>query len=182
MKTLILNGSPRLSGDTASLLDYLTENLKGSYMQVDAYRCNISPCIDCRACKKNKGCAINDDMQQVYEYIQNCDNIIIASPIYFSELTGQLLNIGSRLQTYFCSRYFRKEVPITKSKKGAVILVGAGDGSMNKAYDTALTLLKQMNCREVHELVFSHNTDIVPAIEDIAALSGIDGILRFFNE
>ncbi len=56
-------------------------------------------------------------MQETYKYIEECDNILIASPIYFSELTGALLNIGSRLQTYFCARFFRKEKPIKKAKK-----------------------------------------------------------------
>ena len=85
------------------------------------------------------------------EYIQECDNILIASPIYFSELTGRLLDVGSRLQTYFCARFFRKEEPILKPKKGAVILVGGGDGHMEKAYGTACTLLHHMNCRQIHE-------------------------------
>ncbi len=115
------------------------------------------------------------------EYIQECDNILIASPIYFSELTGRLLDVGSRLQTYFCARFFRKEEPILKPKKGAVILVGGGDGHMEKAYGTACTLLHHMNCRQIHEPVYSHNTNERPAVEDESALSGLDSILDFFH-
>ena len=115
------------------------------------------------------------------EYIQECDNILIASPIYFSELTGRLLDVGSRLQTYFCARFFRKEEPILKPKKGAVILVGGGDGHMEKAYGTACTLLHHMNCRQIHEPVYSHNTNERPAVEAESALSGLDSILDFFH-
>ncbi len=115
------------------------------------------------------------------EHIQECDNILIASPIYFSELTGRLLDVGSRLQTYFCARFFRKEEPILKPKKGAVILVGGGDGHMEKAYGTACTLLHHMNCRQIHEPVYSHNTNERPAVEDESALSGLDSILDFFH-
>ncbi len=103
-------------------------------------------------------------MQELYAYIKDCDNVLIASPIYFSELTGKLLDLGSRLQTYFCAKYFRKEEPIIKSKKGAVILVGGGDGNINNPYDTARILLRHMNCHNIHEAVFSHNTNISPAI------------------
>lgn len=124
MKTLILNGSPRINGDTESL---------------------------------------------------------IASPIYFSELTGKLLDVGSRLQTYFCAGFFRKENPIPKSKKGAVILVGGGDGHMDKAYGTACTLLHHMNCCDIHESVFSHNTNIRPAVNDKQALLGVRSIIDFFK-
>ncbi len=180
MKTLIFNGSPRKNGDTASLLKRLTETLPGEYKTVDAYRCHISPCIDCRYCREHPGCAIRDEMQEIYEYIQECDNILIASPVYFSELTGKLLDVGSRLQTYFSAGFFRKETPIAKPKKGAVLLVGGGAGSMEPAYRTACMLLRLLHCRDIHELISSHNTDRVPAIEDEAALAGVDRIAAFF--
>lgn len=180
MKTLILNGSPRVNGDTASLVELITKNICGEYKIVNAYRCNVSPCVDCRYCWENTGCAINDEMQEIYDYIQDCDNVLIASPIYFSELTGKLLDVASRLQTYFCARFFRKEVAVAKPKKGAVVLVGGGDGSMDKAYETACTILQHMNCTSIHELVFSHNTNVKPAIEDEEVHKGIDSIISFF--
>ena len=182
MKTLIINGSPRPSGDTVSLIRRLEESLAGEYRVLDAYRCGISPCVDCRYCKEHSGCAIQDDMQEVYPYIQECDNIVIASPIYFSEVTGRVLDVCSRLQTYFCARFFRKETPIPKAKKGAVILVGGGDGAPDKAYGTARTLLRLMNCRDIHPMVCSHNTDRQPAIEDGQALAGVESIAQFFNQ
>ena len=182
MKTLILNGSPRIMGDTAQLIKNITDNIAGEYRIVDAYRCNISPCIDCRYCWEKQGCAIKDEMQEIYEYIQDCDNILIASPIYFSELTGKLLDVGSRLQTYFCARFFRKEEPVMKAKKGAVVLVGGGDGRVDKPYETACTLLHHMNCYNIHEVVYSHNTNERPAIEDEMALLGIKSILDFFGK
>ena len=86
MKTLIFNGSPRKNGNTVSLINRLMELMDGEFKVVDAYRSNISPCMDCRYCWKQPGCAIDDEMQEVYRYIEECDNIVIASPIYFSEL------------------------------------------------------------------------------------------------
>lgn len=182
MKTLILNGSPRKNGDTMSLIDLIIPEIKGAHKIVNAYHCNISACLDCRFCWKNNGCAIDDEMQEIYDYIRKCDNILIASPIYFSELTGKLLDVGSRLQTYFCARAFRKEEPIPKTKKGAVILAGGGDGHIDKAYETACTLLHHMNCYDIHEAVFSHNTNDRPAAEDEKALEGVKRIVQFFNE
>jgi hypothetical protein len=60
--------------------------------------------------------------------------------------------------------------------------VGGGDGSVNKAYETACTLLYHMNCFDIHEVVFSHNTNVMPAIEDKLAISGIHSIIDFFND
>ena len=180
MKTLILNGSPRVSGDTVSLIRLLVSGIEGDVKIVNCYRCEISPCVDCRYCRNNKGCSINDEMQEVYEYIEDCDNIVIASPIYFSELTGRLLDVGSRLQTYFSGRFFRHETLDFKGKKGAVILVGGGDGRVDKAYETACTLLQHMNCDDIHEVVCCHNTNVSPAIDDVFATDGIKSIVRFF--
>ncbi|MBQ8556433.1 MAG: flavodoxin family protein [Clostridia bacterium] len=179
MKTLIFNGSPRPHGDTQSLIDRLLPGIVGEYRIVNAYRAPISPCLDCRYCWKHDGCAINDEMQEIYACIQDCDRIIIASPIYFSELTGKLLDVGSRLQTYFCARFFRKVEPIAKKKKGAVILVGGGDGHMDKPYGTACTLLHHMNCYDIHQAVFCHSTNDRPAIEDQGTLEGIESIARY---
>lgn len=182
MKTLIFNGSPRKEGDTVSLINKVIANLNGEYKIVNAYDCGIHPCVDCRYCWKNAGCCIDDGMQDIYEYIQECDNVLIASPIYFSELTGALLNVGSRLQTYFCAKFFRKEKVIEKSKKGAVILVGGGDGNLNKAYDTACCLLHHMNTYDILPAVISHDTNNRPAVNDEATLAGVNNIIGFFNE
>ena len=181
MKTLIFNGSPRNKGDTSSLIQELIKNLVGEHKIVEAYHCDINPCIDCRWCWENSGCSIKDEMQEIYRYIEECDNILIASPIYFSEITGEMLNIGSRLQTYFCSMYFRKEIPIEKSKKGGVILVGGGDGNIQKAYQTACTLLHHMNSKDIYPVVGSFGTNNLPAASDPKALQGVKGIAGFFN-
>ena len=181
MKTLIFNGSPRRNGDTVSLIHHLTTNLNGEYKIVNAYYDHISPCVDCRFCWKANGCAIDDEMQQVYAYLEECDNIIIASPIYFSELTGRLLDVASRLQMYYCAKHFRKESLLRKPKTGAVILVGGGDGGPEKAYDTARTILRLMNCSVIYEPVVSHHTNVCPAEKDSDVLDKIKKLLSFLD-
>mgnify|MGYP002509830204 CR=1 FL=1 len=67
MKTLIINGSPRIGGDTESLIDIIRKNLVGECRVLNTYRCNISPCMDCRYCWEKSGCAIEDEMQEIYD-------------------------------------------------------------------------------------------------------------------
>ena len=181
MKTLILNGSPRPRGDTAALIGRLTAALPGECRVVDAYRCGISPCVDCRYCRTHPGCAIQDGMQELYRYIEACDAVVIASPIYFSELTGKLLDLASRLQTYYSMRYFRQETPPIREKLGAVILVGGGDGAPDRALATARVLLRQMNAAALCEPVISHGTNTRPAAEDPQALAGIGRMAAFLR-
>lgn len=181
MKTLIFNGSPRKNGNTKALINELIKHLEGGYKIIDAYHCNISPCIDCRYCWEHTGCSINDEWQEVDRYIKECDNIVIASPVYFSELTGSLLSIASRLQTYYCARRFRKEAIITTKKRGGIILVGGGDGNMATAIATATCLLKSMNAREINHPVCYHDTDRKPAIEDAGIVAQIRELAVFLN-
>lgn len=181
MKTLILNGSPRKKGDTVSLLNILKQNLKGDIKVVDAYYCNVAPCVDCRYCWKNPGCCVKDEMQEIYKYIEDCDNVLIASPIYFSELTGKLLDLGSRLQTYFSAKYFRKEVPVTKAKKAGVLLLGGGMGAMDKAFDTAKILLHDINADNIFPLVSYHGTDNAVVSEDPQMQKKLEELCDFFN-
>lgn len=181
-KTLIFNGSPRLRGDTMTLINALIPKLDGECRIVNVCNRKISPCIDCRYCWEHEGCAFVDDMQNVYNYIQDCDNILIASPIYFSELTGQLLCVGSRLQTYFCARYFRNEVPIEKPKKGGVILVSGGDDNNDeKPYSTACSLLHTMNCTDINQPIVFHNTNTIRANERDDTDGLLASLADYFN-
>ena len=181
MKTLILNGSPRRNGDTVNLINKLIEQLNGEYKIVDAYYSDISACVDCRYCWNNDGCSINDEMTEIYDYIVDCDNVVIASPIYFSQPTGKLLDVCSRFQTYFAAKHFRNQTPIIKPKKGAVVLVGGGDGNPEDAYKTAYTLLRHINISEVYPLVGSFNTNDLPATEDETVISEIANIINYLN-
>lgn len=181
MQTLILNGSPRKNGDTAALLSYLRNYLKGEIIEISAYYDNISPCVDCRRCKESGICVIPDRMQDIYKIIETCDNIIIASPIYFSELTGRLLDVASRLQTYYYGMQKNHGHPVKKPKRGAVLLVGGGEGDPQNAYATAVRILHYMKAKEIHPLICSHRTDEIPAAEDAAVLEQIRELAAFLH-
>ena len=119
---------------------------------------------------------------QKYDYIADCDNVVIASPIYFSQPTGKLLDVCSRFQTYFSAKHFRDQKPFIKQKKGAVILVGGGDGNPDDAYKTVCTILHHINVTDIHSLVGTFNTNKLPATEDETAMLGIANIIKHLND
>lgn len=180
MKTLIFNGSPRKKGNTSSLIDELVKRLQGDVKIVRAYDCNVKPCIDCRYCWKNTGCSIQDGMQEIYEDIREADNIVIASPMYFSELTGQLLAVLSRLQTFWCAKYFRHEEPVPKKKKGGIIIVRGGDGELKKAESTAKILLADMNAKPAG-LVFADKSDEIASVDNKDAMADLYRLAEALN-
>jgi multimeric flavodoxin WrbA len=171
LKTLIINGSPRKNGDTMSLINEMTKYLNGELKLINTYYDKISPCIDCRYCWKNDGCSINDEMQEVYKLLNEVDNVILASPLYFSELTGQLLSFASRLQYFYVSRRIRRDTHFKlKKKNGVFILTGGGDLVTEPAMKTANILFGQMNVKSIGT-VFSLKTNDMPAKDDREALS-----------
>lgn len=182
MKTLIFNGSPRKNGDTAALVNELLKHLEGDIKVVNTYTAKISPCTDCRYCWKNDGCIIDDEMQEVYRDIDDADNIVIASPIFFSELTGPLLGVASRLQQIWISEKLKnKKVLKEKTRKGFIILVGGGDGKPEKALGTAKVIFKHMGTTFV-DSVISPKTDKLPAKDDVSALENIKRIAQMMRE
>jgi multimeric flavodoxin WrbA len=110
MKTVIFNGSPRKSGDTAILINEFCSELRGEITVFSAYTDEINPCIDCRYCHEHSGCSIADGMNGIYRSVSDCDNLVIASPLHFSELSGPLLSLFSRFQTYYAAKYIRKNL------------------------------------------------------------------------
>ena len=182
MKTLMINGSPKKNGDTQALLSELRAHLKGEVRELSLWS-DIQPCSDCRYCWNKPGCAIQDEMQAVYPFLLECDNVVLASPIWFSALSGPTLNIASRLQTLFAAIYFRNEPVPLKPKNGVLILVGAEIGTEITPTQTALTILKFMNARRSNvDTVYSLDTNNRPAANDQAALERCRAVAEKLNQ
>lgn len=170
VKTLIFNGSPRKNGDTQALIDAFVSGLDGEYRIVSAED-GIAPCTDCRYCWSHDGCAVRDAMQEVYAYLADCDAVVLASPVWFSSLSGPALNLGSRLQTYFARRFFRHLPSPLKPKHGVILLAGAQPGTEVHPIANAKTILGLANTAKTDiTVVCSMQTDVLPAAKDFAAL------------
>lgn len=189
MKTLIINGSPRKNGNTKDLIKSFQNELIGEVRVIDTYFESVSPCMDCRFCWTNDGCLINDGMQDIYTYINEADNVVLASPVYFSELSGSLLNFASRFQMYFASRRIRNDNSfILKEKKGIVLLVAGGDSRNleERALSTANIIFRHLNTKLVGT-VLSLQTDSVcgmigtMAKDDLAALNKAKELATILN-
>lgn len=182
MKTLIINGSPRLNGDTAFLLSEFKKNINHEIKELRVFdkSVNIQPCSDCRACKARKGCVVSDDMQLIYS--DDFDNVVIASPIYMSNLTPPLVALASRFQAYYCAARFLKDKFLLKEKKAGLILVGGGDGSPTPAVNMSNFVFKSLNAKALEtNTAFSLKTDEIPASEDEEAIQKAKQIALYFN-
>ena len=95
MKILVLNGSPRVNGNTAAMVNAFAEGAKEKGHEVTVVSVcqkKIAGCLACEYChtKGNGRCVQNDDMQDIYPVLDEAEMIVLASPIYYHSFTGQL--------------------------------------------------------------------------------------------
>ena len=93
-KILVLLGSPRRKGNSAILADEITKGAKSAGAKVETIYLHgktITPCKACFTCQKknSKGCSIPDDMQGIYLKLIEADAWVIASPVYWFNMSAQ---------------------------------------------------------------------------------------------
>ncbi len=133
MNILVLNGSPRPDGNTRRMIDAFQAGAvsAGHHVDVvDVCRMKIAGCLACEYChtRGNGACAQKDDMRKIYGLLKEAEMLVIASPIYYHGISGQLKCVLDR----FYSAAYPAKPP--KLKKAAMIL-SSGDANM---YDGAL--------------------------------------------
>jgi multimeric flavodoxin WrbA len=167
MKTLVLFGSARENGNTKALLNAFVEGLDGEIEVVDAYRTSVSPCKDCRYCWHNRGCSIKDGMQDIYKKVDEADNIILASPVYFHSVPGPMKILIDRFQVYWAG-HLRKDHPEKNIKKGVILMVGgapAFEDQFTAGEAVLKTLLNDFAADCVGVITYPH-TDKNPVCEN----------------
>lgn len=93
-KIMIVIGSPRRKGNSATLARQVADGATAAGAQVETFflhAMDIQPCTACDACRKKlkKDCVIKDDMKILYPKMKAADAIVIASPIYWFTMSAQ---------------------------------------------------------------------------------------------
>ncbi len=124
-KVLGILGSPRRRGNSEILLDEALRGAESQKAEVEKIVLNefrISPCQGCDGCFQTGKCVINDDMTIIYEKLRIADAIILASPIYFSNVTAQTKLMIDRCQCFWVRKYLL-QIPPEKNQRGIFISV-----------------------------------------------------------
>jgi len=92
-------GSPRVGGNTELLVMEALRAAEEEGAQVELIRLagkEIKPCEACLTCRETKECRIKDDFQEIFNKMVDADGIILASPVYFSSATPQIMALIDR--------------------------------------------------------------------------------------
>lgn len=129
MKVLLINGSPRMKGNTSLALNemcnvFANEGIETEVIQIGNK--DIRGCIACMQCKKNGKCVFNDIVNEVSEKFKEADGLVVGSPVYFASANATLVAFLTRL---FYSTPFDKTM-----KVGASVVV-ARRGGLSSTFD-----------------------------------------------
>jgi multimeric flavodoxin WrbA len=101
---LILSGSPKKNGNTASLIKWFADGAHSKGAQVEiiqtaSLKYKVNGCTSCRACQKRDKyeCVIDDDAKPVLVKMTQADVIVMATPLYFFAASAQLKSIIDRM-------------------------------------------------------------------------------------
>ncbi len=99
---LVLNGSPRVRGNTTALVEAFVRGAKEAGHRVHVCKIqemNIHPCIGCLQGGRDpeSPCVQKDGMEEIYALYRQADYIVFASPLYFWSFTAQLKMVIDRL-------------------------------------------------------------------------------------
>lgn len=163
MKIVAIMGSHRNGHQTQKALDFFLEEIKGKQQTIvyNVNKINVKHCLGCDYCLAHQGeCVIkDDDMAEIYESLESCDLLVIASPVYFSAFPSRLKMLIDRTQVL----YNLKDRSIMKPKKLVVIGIG-GAPHYPKQYEGMNNTLewykKYLNCDEIGFVTFSHSDEV----------------------
>lgn len=134
-KIIIIDGGPRKTFNTASMLKKVAEgaNSVSEGIEVKSYRLydlDYKGCMSCLACKiKGKAvniCKFKDALTPIMEEIAEADGLVLGSPNYFGEITGQMRAFLERLAFPWLSY---NDYSQTAPKRMPVLLIETQNGT-----------------------------------------------------
>lgn len=129
MKVLLINGSPRVGGNTSIALGEMEKIFQQEGIQVETVQVGnkaIRGCVACLSCMEKGKCVFDDLVNETALKFAEADGLVIASPVYYASANGTLISFIDRL---FYSTPFDKTM-----KVGAAVAV-ARRGGVSATYD-----------------------------------------------
>ncbi|HLO26466.1 MAG TPA: flavodoxin family protein [Geobacteraceae bacterium] len=128
MKIVCLLGSPRSGGNSSAIAHRFLDtaaSLGAATRTFELNRLNYRGCQGCYACKTRLDrCILDDDLAEVLRSVQEADVLVLATPVYYGDVTGQLKCFIDRTFSYLVPNYVANPQPsrLTPGKKLVFVL------------------------------------------------------------
>lgn len=127
MKILAVLGSARRGGNTETLIRAVLDGAGAVGAEIFALNeMRMSGCIGCMGCRVagSSGCVVDDDMQTLYQRLMEADALILGSPVYYGEITGQMKTFMDR---WYGLRDSDRKLRIPGGKKVLFVITQGAD-------------------------------------------------------
>ncbi len=158
-KILLVDASPRKGGNSEIAVDTLAEDLKVNEITVFKMReKDCRPCLACGACqgKNTQMCVQKDDIAALLPVIEQCDAIVLATPIYNQQINSQAKLFIERFYPFFKADGKGMSNTSKYGKKAALLCTcwGSPRDVTEKYADWTVSGFSQMGAEEFRSLVF----------------------------
>ena len=130
MKIVTLLGSPRTNGNSSTIARHIgatAETLGAENRVFELNRLTYRGCQGCLACKKgHETCVLKDDLAEVMAAVHEADAVVLASPVYYGDITAQLKGYFDRTYSYLKADYMTNPEPSRLGQKKLVFVLTQG--------------------------------------------------------
>jgi multimeric flavodoxin WrbA len=160
---VILSGSPRKGGTTDRLTRAFMEGADSAGNSVSCFRVadqKIAGCLGCGHCFREPGvCAQRDGMTPILEKLKKADALVLASPIYYFNVSAQLKLAIDRMYALL-----KLGTPVKRS----ALLLTCGDET-DQAAASAIAMFRQISGYLRWE---EAGVVVVPGLTDVNDIDG----------
>lgn len=129
IKVLIINGSPRVGGNTSIALNEMIKVFEAEGVDTEVVQIgnnDIRGCIACGSCHEKGKCVFDDVVNELAPKFEKADGLVVASPVYYASANATLIACLDRL---FYSTSFDKTMKVGAS------VVCARRGGLSATFD-----------------------------------------------
>ena len=129
MKVLMINGSPHAKGNTYTALAEMEKVFSQEGIETEIVHVgnkDIRGCIACYSCSDKGRCVFDDLVNETAPKFEECDGLVVASPVYYASANATLIAFLDRL---FYSTHFDKRMKVGAS------VVAARRGGLSATFD-----------------------------------------------
>lgn len=115
MKVLIINGSPRVNGNTTVAVNELVKIFKEEGVDTEVVQIGnkaIRGCIACGSCREKGKCVFDDTVNELATKFEAADGLVVATPVYYASANG---TVAACLDRLFYSTHFDKTMKVGAS-------------------------------------------------------------------
>ena len=122
MKVLLINGSPKANGNTARALEEMVTVFTQEGVETEIVHVgnkDIRGCVACTACYKDGKCIVDDMVNECAKKFEECDGMVVASPVYYASANGTLVSFLDRLfYSSHCDKRMKVGASVAVARRG----------------------------------------------------------------